>query len=111
MQIVIRAEHDRQSMHNELVNTRTACDQLSREKVILYDLRSHTHIRQCLNYTEHESKNIHSMVDSYRLFVTTSYSGYMQNSILFVQEKIGKMKTEEKIDLYVPPAPYLKIYL
>lgn len=28
-----RAEHDRQSMHNELVNTRTACDLLSREKV------------------------------------------------------------------------------
>ncbi|XP_031624288.1 myosin heavy chain, muscle isoform X20 [Contarinia nasturtii] len=27
-----KAEHDRQSAHNELVNTRTACDQLSREK-------------------------------------------------------------------------------
>lgn len=34
LKIIIRAEHDRQSMHNELVNTRTACDLLSREKVI-----------------------------------------------------------------------------
>lgn len=41
LQIVIRAEHDRQSMHNELVNTRTACDQLSREKVILLCHRCH----------------------------------------------------------------------
>lgn len=29
-----RAEHDRQSSHNELNQTRTALDQLSREKVI-----------------------------------------------------------------------------
>lgn len=31
-----RAEHDRNSMHNELNNTRAACDQIAREKVMLY---------------------------------------------------------------------------
>lgn len=59
--IVIRAEHDRQSMHNELVNTRTACDQLSREKVICYVM-----IPSTINVIHATLLTIHtpSMVDS-----------------------------------------------